>query len=166
MAGARLDASPRPRLEPPTADAPVTSGSPEDARPITFADLSLLGSDVSALIEQVFGGDPEEHPFEFPAAVRELDGMRVSVVGYMIPLDWEEEEVTRFMLVRDLAACCFGGIPRPDEWIEVRPASPTDHWEYVPVRVTGTLSVGLARDETGLLASAFQIAEGEASLER
>ncbi len=159
---------------------PLENGSAEDVqvaeapsagetRVLTFTDLSLVGADVNGLLRLIFeDDDPAETEWEFPANVEALDGEYVSIIGYMIALEYDEDPededktVTRFMLVRDLASCCFGGMPRPDEWLDVTLATPCEYWIYRPVRATGTISVGLDRFEDGLLASVFQIGGAEA----
>ena len=155
--------------EPPTS-TPLPRAEalqPGDARPISFADLSLAGVDVNALLDLMFTEDASGIEFEFPESVLALDGEAVSIVGYMIALDFEEDKVTRFMLVRDLASCCFGGMPRPDEWIDVMVTEPCPYWVYRPVRVQGHLTVGLAKElEDELMRSVLQIQDGAASAER
>ena len=84
----------------------------------------------------------------------------------MIALDFEGDRVSHFMLVRDLAACCFGGIPRPDEWVDVKLAEPCKYWVYRPVRATGRFAVGIDMEEDSLAASVFQIEGGVEQLEQ
>jgi len=147
--------------------APTEALEPGDVQQLTFADLSLAGVDVNALLDLMFTGEAPDQEFEFPESMKALDGEAVSIVGYMIALDFEEDRVTRFMLVRDLAACCFGGMPRPDEWIDVTVTEPCPYWVYRPVRVRGHLSVGLAEElEDELMRSVLQIRDGAASAER
>ena len=93
------------------------SETPESPRAITFADLSLVGSDVDGLLDAMFD-EQGEAEFEYPESVADLDRNLVEIIGYMIALEYEDDgQVSEFMLVRDLAACCFGGMPRPDEWV-------------------------------------------------
>ena len=144
-----------------------SSAGPEtgEARSITFAHLSMAGADVNGLIDLMFAEEPDGTEFDFPEPVQELDGEEITIVGYMIALDFEGEAVTHFMLVRDLAACCFGGIPRPDEWIDVHVTKPCPYWVYRPVRVTGRLSVGLEQQQEAFMTSVLQIKGAAASME-
>ncbi len=85
--------------------------------------------------------------FRFPEPIQALDGKDAAVVGYILPLEFKPksaDEVRVFMLVRDLMACCFGGAPRPDEWIyvEMEGDSSSKMYPYLPVIVRGTLKVG------------------------
>lgn len=108
---------------------------------ISFSRLSLAGTDVEALLDHIF--EEVAPPYTYPKEVADLDGEDIKLVGYMIPLTWEEREVTEFMLVRDLASCCFGGIPRPDEWAFVAMAKgkTCEYYPYVPVVVSGPFKV-------------------------
>ena len=139
----------------------------ESPRAITFADLSLVGSDVDGLLDAMFD-EQGEAEFEYPESVADLDRNLVEIIGYMIALEYEDDgQVSEFMLVRDLAACCFGGMPRPDEWVHVKMAEGTGSnlFLMVPFSVTGRLAVGLQREEGGFLSSAFQL-EGTATRAR
>ena len=158
-----------PPAEPP---APALDLEQEGFQSISFRQLSLLEADVNGLLDMMFSvgeeqegeGEPSE-PFEFPEGILEMDGENVAIVGYMIPLDWvdDSDRISSFMLVRDFAACCFGGMPRPDEWIDVRlpEGESAGFFGYAPIRVAGTLSVGLDRQEGSLVASVFQIVAQE-----
>lgn len=117
---------------------------PERKGVISFSRLSLAGTDVESLLDHLFpltGEDPP--PYNYPQEVQSLDGTEVKIVGYMIPLEWSDKKVTEFMLVRDLASCCFGGIPRPDEWafVSLPEGQGVEYFVYVPVLVTGTLKL-------------------------
>jgi hypothetical protein len=47
-----------------------------------------------------------------------LNGDRVFVKGYVYP-DGQQRGIKRFVLVRDLGTCCFGGQPKLTHMIEV-----------------------------------------------
>lgn len=141
------------------SEPPKSSETSESPRAITFGDLSLVGSDVDGLLDAMFD-EQGETDFEYPETVADLDRDFVEIIGYMIALEYEDDgQVSEFMLVRDLAACCFGGMPRPDEWVHVKMAEGTGSnlFLMVPFSVTGRLSVGLEREEGGFLSSAFQL---------
>jgi len=150
----------------PEVPAVAAKGLPEGVQAISFHNLSLLDADIDGLLDLIFNpaekeGQDAAAPFEFPAAAQTLDGKRVAIVGYMIPLDWidGEERITSFMLVRDFAQCCFGGMPRPDEWIDVTTplGESVGFFAYRPIRVMGKLTVGLDRPADAMVASVFQM---------
>jgi len=89
--------------------------------------------------------------FRFPEPIQALDGKDAAIVGYILPLEFKPksaDEVRVFMLVRDLMACCFGGAPRPDEWVyvEMEGDRATKMYPYLPVIVRGTFKVGRVDD--------------------
>lgn len=88
----------------------------------------------------------------FPERIRELDGARATIGGWMIPGRIEQRKVLDFMLVRDNQACCFGAMPTFDEWIQVdmEPGTSAEYLRYMRVEVTGVLTVGGVRGADGL----------------
>lgn len=129
---------------------------------VTFRRLSLVGSDVTALIDYLFNPETEAaKAFDFPKEVKELAGPDKAVIGYMIALEYKPKttDLVKFMLVRDLMQCCFGGMPRPDEWIyvEMEGDRTTEIYHYVPIVVRGTLKVGRIDDEYGLMSGVYSM---------
>ncbi len=150
----------------PEAHAATEKGLPDGVQAISFQSLSLLDADVDGLLDLIFNpvGEDGQKPktdFEFPESAQALNGKRVAIVGYMIPLDWVqgEDRITSFMLVRDFAQCCFGGMPRPDEWIDVITpiGESAGFYAYRPIRVIGKLRVGLDRPADAMVASVYQL---------
>jgi len=168
LASNARELSPIPAQEP---EVPAATGKdlPKGVEAIGFQDLSLLKADVNGLLEMIFApeGQAGDTSFEFPDRAQSLDGEQVAIMGYMIPLDWVEGEdrITSFMLVRDFAQCCFGGVPRPDEWIDVttEKGESVSYYAYRPIRVIGTLHVGLDRPEDSMVASVFQLTLSDVS---
>lgn len=131
---------------------------------VRFRHLSLDDLDDEAyesVMDDLMRGEKR-----FPEGVAALDGERVEIVGYMIPEEWQRREVTEFMLVRDLLACCFGGAPQPDEWIHVsmEEGRGSPYFPFVAVSVTGTLRIEGIDDGAGYAAGCFRI-EGTATEE-
>ncbi len=126
---------------------------------IGYGDLSLAEADKDLLLDAlVYPEEYEGEDIHFPDRIRALDGQKVALTGYMIPLRWDENRVPHFMLVRDLLQCCFGGAPEPDEWVDVDMAPEgTTYWAYVPVVVRGTFKLAGQSDEAGYATGAFAI---------
>ena len=150
----------------PEVPAATEKGLPDGVQAISFQSLSLLDADVDGLLDLIFNpveedGQETKTEFEFPESAQALNGKRVAIVGYMIPLDWVqgEDRITSFMLVRDFAQCCFGGMPRPDEWIDVITpiGESAGFYAYRPIRVIGKLKVGLDRPADAMVASVYQM---------
>ena len=129
---------------------------------ITFGDLSLLGADIDELLDYIYKPETDRAKrFKFPERVIENAGENKAVVGYMIALEYKKgtDEVISFMLVRDLQACCFGGVPRPDEWVmvEMEEGKTTDYHMYVPITVYGTFTPGRVEDEYGYASAIYNL---------
>lgn len=129
---------------------------------VTFGDLSLVGVDLDDLLDYIYKpGTPGAERFRFPDAVQEKAGTDRAIIGYMLPLEYKPRtnDIISFMLVRDLAACCFGGIPRPDEWIHVtmEEGKTTKAFRYVPIVVRGEFNVGRMEDEYGYAMGVYNL---------
>lgn len=130
---------------------------------VTFADLSLVGVPLDGLLDYLFRPESDEaEKFEFPERVRAQAGEDKAVIGYMLAIEMKprsSDEVLEFMLVKDLAACCFGGSPRPDEWVNVKMkgGGATKYHLYRPVVVRGDFKVGRVEDELGYAYGVFQM---------
>jgi len=83
-----------------------------------------------------------------PPGVRELDGERVSVSGFMQPITLRKGKVTEFLLLRDRDTCCFGGTPQVNHWIGVNLTNaPVAAKLGRPITVSGVLTVREIRAE-------------------
>ncbi|MDX2257875.1 MAG: DUF3299 domain-containing protein [Hyphomicrobiaceae bacterium] len=85
--------------------------------------------------------------------VAALDGTRVRLGGYVVPLDFDAAEVSEFLLVPFVGACIHVPPPPPNQIVYVKTARPVAiKGQFDPVTVTGTMKAiatftGLA--ETG-----------------
>jgi hypothetical protein len=57
---------------------------------------------------------------QIPSPIRALDKRQVALKGFMLPLKLENGLVTRLLLLRDQSLCCFGVVPRLNEWVNVK----------------------------------------------
>ncbi|MEZ6017914.1 MAG: DUF3299 domain-containing protein [Planctomycetota bacterium] len=129
---------------------------------VTFRMLSLAGVNLDALLDYLFTPTSERaQSFTFPDEIKALGDKEAAVVGYMIPLEYKPktDDIKVFMLVRDLMSCCFGGAPRPDEWIyvEMDGDRACKLYPYLPITVRGTLKVGRIEDEFGLSSGVYSM---------
>ena len=76
--------------------------------------------------------------------IQAMNGKKVEVEGFMLPLDMPDGNLRTFMLLKDQMACCFGNIPRLNEWVYVRVPEKKKVSVHQDVLVTlfGTLRVG------------------------
>ena len=68
-------------------------------------------------------GKPWELQAQFekrvPEHIRKLNGSKVALKGFMLPVETKKDRVTKFLLMADQSSCCFGKIPEPNEWVVV-----------------------------------------------
>jgi hypothetical protein len=92
-----------------------------------------------------------------PESIRKLDGQRISVEGFMLPIGYEKDRLAEFILIRDMPGCCYGGPPNAHEWVKAVVKSPKITTEmYHPVRVRGIFHVGVER-QGGYLSSIYRL---------
>ena len=166
FSGSRLDAA----LESaPTIAAPLQVAAPSTGTPgidpatglpiVTWDDLTLPDDRVDDLVDALLY--PESYSDEeraFPANIAELDGKEIIIEGFMIPLEWEGEKVLNFMLVGDILACCFGGAPEPDAWIDAKMEAPgADYFVQLPILVRGIFHIEGLDDGTGYAAGCYTL---------
>lgn len=90
---------------------------------------------------QLMSPDPEvDVP---PPSALELDGKSVFLKGYILPSTQASGLTKRFVLVPDLATCCFGSMqPKLTHMVEVSlSGEQTARFRFRPVRLAGTLKV-------------------------
>ncbi|HPF39191.1 MAG TPA: DUF3299 domain-containing protein [Phycisphaerae bacterium] len=82
---------------------------------------------------------------KIPANVLAWNNKKIAILGYMQPLELDENNRVRsFMLMRNQAACCYGAPITLADWIEVKaPAGRTfEATLHKPITVLGVLDVG------------------------
>lgn len=90
------------------------------------------------------GGYTYETAEDIPEPVKKLDGNMVEVSGFMLPVDTSMGKVSSFLILNSRMACCFGVMPRENEFIFARmqDGNTVDYMNDTPVRVRGILEVG------------------------
>jgi len=91
-----------------------------------------------------------------PTDVMALNGAKVRLNGYMLPLD-SSDRITNFALVPSALACCFGGPPGLQHTVVVY-APPGKSLGYFPDEIVceGTLKVEEKKDD-GFIISLFEM---------
>ena len=78
-----------------------------------------IGYDV--LKKYLFDPDiPADQEQKIPADVAGINGKKVAVMGYMIPVDFQDGGTNEFILVNVVPGCFFCSKPMPNDWIEVQ----------------------------------------------
>ena len=96
---------------------------------------------------------------EIPDEVKQIDGKKVAITGFMLPIDVDKGKVKRFLLLKSTMSCCFGVAPRINEVIYVE-SSKKEKIQTVmdmPITVFGKLSVGQQFREDLMLMGVYQL---------
>lgn len=100
---------------------------------------------------------------QFPETVKKLDGQKVAITGFMLPIKLDGGLVTEFLLMRDPSMCCYGVIPAITDWVVVRmKGKGVKALMDYPVGVVGVMQVG-AQWESGYVTGIYRI-DGERTL--
>ncbi|MDH4983159.1 DUF3299 domain-containing protein [Hyphomicrobium sp. D-2] len=95
-----------------------------------------------------------------PRVVKELDGKRVRIGGYVVPLDFEATTIKEFLLVPFVGACIHVPPPPANQIIYVKAEEGFEiAGQFDPVWVTGTITTEPAI--TGLADTGYTIAAEE-----
>jgi hypothetical protein len=86
-----------------------------------------------------------------PDNIKALDGKKVSVPGFMLPLQVQEGRVTEFILLKNQMMCCYGKPPAINEWIHVKIPAGTKPAMDQTITISGTLHVGEYKENNSLL---------------
>lgn len=65
-------------------------------------------------------GDNAKPTDQIPAPIKALDQKKVAVTGFMLPTKMDKGLVKEFLLVKDPMMCCYGQMPRINEWVVVK----------------------------------------------
>ncbi|MCX7718924.1 MAG: DUF3299 domain-containing protein [Candidatus Sumerlaeaceae bacterium] len=124
--------------EPPPASFHPTVENGREYQPVSFRKLAGFPCPVAA-------DEATTLPAGLiPPEIQALHGQQVEVIGFMVPLETEGAKVKSFALVKDRMLCCFGVIPKLNEWIlvQMRDGASANYFPDQPVRVLGRLDVG------------------------
>ena len=80
---------------------------------------------------------------QIPDKIKALDQQKVAVTGYMLPTKMDGGLVKEFLLVKDPMMCCYGVMPKINEWVVVKMTGPgVKPLMDVPITFDGKLRVG------------------------
>lgn len=142
--------------KPEVAPAPATEG---DFAVVGFDKLSTFKYEVpdDVATNAPAGKNPDD---QIPPTVKAFSGKRVSLKGFMLPLKVEGGLVTELLIMRDQSMCCYGGVPKINEWVSVKMTGKgVKPIMDQAVTMYGTLKVGAIR-ENGYLVGIYQL-DGE-----
>jgi len=139
------EAEPEPEAKPPADEAPLAAATEPPPNLVELVQPIVEARD--ALLPEVIDGyegvsfdklasfayevplDPVTNKVELaklnaqiPARIKSLDKKPVAIRGFMLPLKVENGLVTELLIMRDQSMCCFGTVPKINEWINIRMA--------------------------------------------
>lgn len=86
---------------------------------------------------------PPSGASQIPDKIKALDQQKVAVSGFMLPVKMEGGLVKEFLLVKDPMMCCYGVMPKLNEWIVVKmTGTGVKPLMDVPITFEGKLRVG------------------------
>jgi len=155
------------RTKPPAESAPATNAVPRVEPPASSAAVPAVGFDVLSTFKYEVpeeGGagskpapnapDPDA---QIPANVKAYNGKKIALKGFMLPLKVEGGLVTELLLMRDQSMCCFGTVPKINEWVAVKmTGGGVKPVMDQAVTLSGTIKVGAMR-ENGYLVGIYQM---------
>ncbi|MFT7619021.1 MAG: hypothetical protein ACI97A_002669 [Planctomycetota bacterium] len=117
-------------------------------RRVTEADPAKVKDGYQAITWKTIGGFRFDEKVPLPQAVRDLDGKKVALVGFMYPSK-EYEDIHEFLLVESMWTCCFGEPPQVTQVVKTNldPEAPGLWVITTPIIVHGTFHVEIEKDE-------------------
>jgi len=80
---------------------------------------------------------------QIPDKIKALDQQKVAVTGFMLPVKMDGGLVKEFLLVKDPMMCCYGVMPKLNEWVVVKMVGKgVKPLMDVPITFEGKLRVG------------------------
>ena len=126
--------------------------------PVSFERLASFDYEMPEdLTAPVADEDGVVYKEQIPQGIKALNQKAISLKGFMLPLKVEQGLVTEMLIMRDQSMCCYGTVPKINEWVSVRMEK-----EGVkpvmdePVTIHGTLKVGEVL-ENGYLVGIYEM---------
>lgn len=97
---------------------------------------------------------------QIPATIKAWSGQKVMLTGFVLPTKFENGKATELLLMANLMLCCYGTVPKMNDWVIVRVPSGTPVIQDTPIAFRGTFKVG-AQFADGYLTGIYELdAEG------
>lgn len=124
--------------------AVILTAAGTDTKPgyqeVSFGLLSDFEYEVP---DPLAGPVASQPPNVIPPNVKALNGRKIAVRGFMLPLDLDQDGVTQFLLNGSFDMCYFGAPVRMNEWILVTmKGGQKTPFTHLATMVYGTVEVG------------------------
>jgi hypothetical protein len=134
--------------------------------PGKIGEYTVIGFDRLASFAYEVPDDPITEPKakaiidknEIPKRVTKYNKQKVAIKGYMLPLRVQDGKITELLILRDQSMCCYGAVPKINEWVSVRmpEGKGVKPIMDVPITFFGTLKVGEVL-ENGYLVGIYEM---------
>ncbi|MGE0479438.1 MAG: DUF3299 domain-containing protein [Phycisphaerae bacterium] len=157
--GAPIDA---PVVKPDTTAAAIAAlerpVDDDEYRPVSFNVLASYDYDPIYIAESLAERPDEELPDLIPPKIRALDGTRVMLTGFMVPVEIQKERVRTFLLVKNQMVCCFGIAVSMNDWVmvDMEQGKTAPFVQDVLLNAYGVLEVG-EKLEDGMVMSIYRL---------
>jgi hypothetical protein len=91
-----------------------------------------------------------------PNEIKALNGKKVVISGFMLPLEVHGETATEFLILRNQSSCCFGTAPKLNEFVMVKVPKGVNCIMDQVVNIAGVLHIGTTR-ENGYITQIYQM---------
>lgn len=136
----------KPSVSTDVAAAPANGASAEEARTFKVegpeSAIRVSFDDVDLLKVMNLDPVPADAPEHLPKWLRDLDGKRIRVRGFMFP-PYQATDIRGFVLARDNQICCFGRKPKEYDLFDIfmRKGVTTHYIEGRPFDVVGLFRI-------------------------
>jgi len=101
----------------------------------------IKGLDKVLTFDEISAWPYEDGLKGMPKDLKKLDGKKVMMVGFMLPID-EVENIKEFLLVQSLWSCCYGQPPDINGIVRVvMPGKKRTDYFFDPLKIIGTFKV-------------------------
>jgi hypothetical protein len=111
------------------------------------------------------GGRRSTGEEQIPLAIKKWNGEKAVLTGFMIPTNFKDGKTTEFLLMANIMMCCYGTVPKVNDWVLVRIPGGTDVIQDQPITFRGLFHVKAQVDD-GILTAVYEMdADGPGKLE-
>ena len=134
-------------MNPPDYISDIVEGSEED-------QLRNLGEG-----NDFFDDDPYQQALTSTKIVEEMDGKAIRIPGFMVPLEWDDNQsVLQFFLVPFLGACIHVPPPPPNQVIHVTTSTAIETWDlYTPFWISGVIQTSYIENDIAAATYAMEL---------
>ena len=99
----------------------LPSAKPGDYLAVGFDKLSSYTFAVPEGVQSTnASGATTKSAAQIPTEVKAFDQKKVALKGFMLPLKVDNGVVTEMLIMKDQSMCCYGAIPRINDWVSVK----------------------------------------------